>query len=134
LFKVGDLVDCKDPHGVWYLAEVLQVSPDGNKVFITYPTWSEKWNPLNDGKISRIYLPDDQHHWEEIQVGDKVDFFTQRNYVCECEVMAVLNNSVIKLKDARKLSGCRNLPFGASKRVGDIRKIPTSDRIIGIRK
>jgi hypothetical protein len=79
LFKVGDFVDCKDPCDRWYLAEVLQVSPDGNKVFITYTGWPERWNewidPLNDGKISRIYEPDSKGSLEEIRVRDKVDFF-----------------------------------------------------------
>jgi hypothetical protein len=144
LFKDGDLVDCKDPGGKWYLAKVLHISPDGNKTFITYPGWPQRWNewidPLNDGKISRIYMPDSKACLEEIQVGDKVDYFEQRsprNHVHECEVTAVLSD-VVKLKDV--VPCCKNsffkrtLEFFVAKDVGVIRRIPTHHRRICQRK
>jgi hypothetical protein len=72
-------------------------------VFITYTSWTEKWNewidPLNDRKISRIYVPDSKCCLQDLRVGERLYFFSEKNHVQECEVLAFSGRSMIKLKD-----------------------------------
>jgi hypothetical protein len=139
-FKVGDLIDCKDPFRKWYLAEVLKVSPDVSKVFVHYLTWSSRWDEwidISDDKISRIYSRESQD-LDSVQVGDKVDWFTATKHIHECIVVEVTQTQ-FRLKNIEPSCKMMCWPYGGIfptlKRTEDIKRVPNQkDLIIGLRK
>jgi hypothetical protein len=128
IIKTGDLVDFNDGFS-WYLGQVLEVSQEvENKVLIHYSTICGKWVSLSEGRISRIYSPQDQMtSLNSIQVGDTVDrIIGDRNLIYECTVVDD-NETHIKLKVC-DLS-C-SLPYCFCKK--ELWEVKSTDRIIRI--
>lgn len=62
--KEGDYIDCKDQVGKWCQAKVLKFDTPGQRIYVNYLGWSEKWNTwvgLNENKIApyRMHTPPD---------------------------------------------------------------------------
>jgi hypothetical protein len=130
IFHIGDMIDCQDPFGKWYLAEVIRV--DLTRVKVSYPTWGTRWDEWIDtdsGKISRIYSQNEYHQLKSLKVGDIVDWFSSRFHVVECRLMEFSDGGLVKLTPLVRCYTCpvfHNKEFWEKLDSKKIKKVPQS--------